>query len=53
MGGGLRDISIEFNLSLRRLWRAARAVTGMALQKDEEESNNRHGLVIAQNWEMR
>ena len=21
--------------------------------KDEEEYNNRHGLVIAQNWEMR
>jgi hypothetical protein len=29
------------------------AFTGPALQKDEEENNNRHGLVIAQNWEMR
>jgi hypothetical protein len=36
-----------------KLCRAGRAVIGMALQKDEEENNNRHGLVIAQNWEMR
>jgi hypothetical protein len=28
------------------------AFTGPALQKDEEENHNRHGLVIAQNWEM-
>ena len=39
-GGG--DISIEIH---PRLCRAGRAVTGMALQKDEEENNNRHGLL--------
>jgi hypothetical protein len=37
------DISIEFHLSLRRLCRAGRAVTGMALQIDEEENNNLMG----------
>jgi hypothetical protein len=47
---------MEFCLTFRtasRLCRAGRAVTGMALQKDEEENNNRHGPIIAQNWEMR
>ena len=39
-----RRVALTFRTA-SRLCRAGRAVTGMALQKVEEENNNRHGLV--------
>jgi hypothetical protein len=40
----VRRVALTFRIA-SRLCRAGRAVTGMALQKDEEENNNLHGVV--------